>query len=281
MDTLIRFFIIFKTFFVFVLLELVSLVLYFSFNNFQHGQYLNASNTVAGKLYEVRSSITDYMELGNKNWELARENAMLKNQLYAANKALEYFREDSTYAVRKKVAEDNNYSFMAARVVNATFTKAHNYLTLDKGSAEGVRPEMGVVCQAGVVGIVSAVSEHFSLVIPVLNVSSRISVKVKDKSQTGTLVWKGDDYRYASLEDVPSYIPVAKGDTIITSGYSSIFPEGVFVGKIVKTERGKDQLQKLNVGLGPDFSKLVYVDIINFKNAEEMKKLEKEGTNNE
>ena len=275
METLIRFFIIFKTFFVFVLLELLSLMLYFSFNSFQHGQYLNASNTIAGRLYEMRSSITDYIELGNTNWELARENAMLKTQLYASNKALEYFREDSTYAKRKKVAEDNNYSFMSARVVNATFTKAHNYLTLDKGSADGVRPEMGVVCQAGVVGIVSAVSEHFALVLPVLNVSSRISVKVKDKSQTGTLVWKGDDYRYASLEDVPSYIPIAKGDTILTSGYSSIFPEGVFVGKIVKNERGKDQLLNLKVSLGPDFSKLVYVDIIDFKNAEEMKKLER------
>lgn len=281
METLLRFFAIFKNFFVFLLLEIFGLMLYFSYNSYQHGKYLNASNVVAGKLYGIRNEITGYMDLNNQNWDLARENASLKSQLYAANKALEYFREDSTYAIRRKIAEKNNYSFMSARVVNATFTKAHNYLTLDKGSNEGVRPLMGVVSQAGVVGIVSSVSEHFSLVIPVLNVSSQISVKVKNKSQTGTLVWKGDDYRYATLQEIPSYIPIAKGDSIVTSGYSSIFPEGIFVGKIGKYGRGKDQVLSIDVNLGPDFSKLVYVDIIDFKNAEEMKKLEKEGSLNE
>lgn len=281
MDTLIAFFSIFKTFIVFVLLEIASLAIYFSSNSYQHGKYLNASNVVSGKLYEVRSYITDYTDLSNTNWQLARENAMLKTQLYASNKALEYFREDSTYASRKKAAIDNNYTFLSARVVNATFTKAHNYLTLDKGKADGVRTEMGVVCQSGVVGIVDDVSEHFALVIPVLNVSSRISVKVKDKSQTGTLVWKGDDYRYAKLEDVPGYIPIAKGDTIITSGYSSIFPEGIFVGTISKMGRSKSQVMSVDVNLGPDFTKLTYVDVIDFKNAEEMKRLKKEGMKNE
>lgn len=281
METLIRFFAIFKTFIVFAALEIVSLVLYFSYNNYQHGEYLNTSNIVSGKLYEVRSSITNYLDLSNTNWELARENARLKTQLYASNKALEYFREDSTYALRKHMAEANNYSFIEARVVNATFTKAHNYLTLDKGTNDGVRSGMGVISQSGVIGIVSSASSHFSLVIPVLNVSSRISVKVKNKSQNGTLVWKGDDYRYATLQEIPTYIPIAKGDSIVTSGYSSIFPEGMFVGKISKFGRGKDQVLNINVVLGQDFSKLTYVDVIDFKDAEEMKTLEKEGIPNE
>lgn len=281
MDTLIAFFSIFKTFVVFVLLEVASLALYFNYNSYQHGKYLNTSNAVAGVLYQLRSSVTDYMNLSDTNWQLARENAQLKTQLYASNKALEYFREDSTYAARKKVAVDNNYSFLSARVVNSTFTKAHNYLTLDKGAVEGVRPEMGVVCQAGVIGIVSAVSDHFSLVIPVLNVASHISVKVKDKSKNGTLVWKGEDYRYAKLENVPSYIPIAKGDTVLTSGNSSIFPGDVFVGTISKIGRSKSQELNVDITLGPDFTKLTYVDIIDFKNAEEMKRLEKEGATNE
>lgn len=281
METLIRFFIIFKKFFVFALLEIISIILYFSYNSYQHGQYLNASNTIAGKVQAYRSEIANYFNLSNTNWELARENAMLKNKLYAANKALEYFSEDSTYATRVKNAKDNNYSFVSARVVNATFTKSHNYLTLDKGSEDGIRPEMGVICQAGVVGIVKAVSEHFSLAMPVLNVSSRISVKVKDKSRTGTLVWKGEDYRYANLEEVPSYIPIAKGDSVVTSGFSDIFPEGIYVGKISKIGKGKDKTINVNVTLGPDFSKLVYVDVIDFKNAEEMKKLEEKALSNE
>lgn len=281
METLLRFLSIFKTFIVFVLLEFLSLVLIGKYNTYQHGKYLNTSNYIAGSIYEGVSSVTDYFSLDRTNRELALENSRLKSELNKAERTIEFFKEDSTFALRKKIASQNSYSFVTARVISGTFSRSHNYITLDKGTADGVRSEMGVVNHSGVVGIVSTASEHFSLVIPIVNVVSRVSAKVKDKSQTGSLIWKGGDYRYASLEEVPAFIPVAKGDSIITSGYSTIFPEGIYVGKISKCGRGSDNDLKIDVQLGVDFAKLAYVDVINFNNAEEMKRLIEEGTRNE
>lgn len=278
METLIRFFMIFKTFIVFLMLEVLSLVLVFTYNDYQHGQYFNSSNELVGRMYEVMNTVTGYFSLNRTNEDLARENSRLKTQLSSAQAMIEYYREDSTYMQRKALADSGNYSFVTARVISTSFSKSHNYLTLDKGSADGIQSEMGVIGQTGVVGIVSAVSSHFSIVIPLLNISSRLSVKVKNKSQTGALVWKGEDYRYASLEEVPTYIPVAKGDSVVTSGYSTIFPEGMYVGKVSRAGRSSDNNLRIDVSLGIDFSRLAYVDVIKFKNAPEVKKLQEEGT---
>ncbi len=281
METLIRFFIIFRTFIVFVLLEVLSLVLVFSYNDYQHVAYLNTSNTVVGHLYAAVSSVTGYFSLSSTNQNLAKENSKLKYELTTARNIIEYYKEDSTYHRRLEAAQASNYTFITGRVIGASFTKSHNYLTLDKGSADGVQRDMGVISNSGVVGIVSSVSPHFALVIPVLNEASRISVKVINKSQTGTLVWKGSDYSAANIEDVPPYIPVAKGDTVVTNGFSSIFPEGIAVGKVQSVSRGQDNNLSIKVKLGPDFTKLTYVDIIMYKNMTEKRELEKEATGNE
>ena len=281
METLLRFLSTYKTFIVFMLLEVFSLTLVGKYNTYQHGKMLNSSNAIVGQVYDGISSMTDYLSLGETNHDLARENSRLKSELNVTKRALEFFREDSTYALRQKIARQNGYTFVTARVINSSFSRSHNYLTLDKGTLDGVHAEMGVVSHSGVVGIVSTASEHFALVIPVLNVVSRISAKVKDKSQTGSLVWKGGDYRYAALEEVPGFIPVAKGDSIITSGHSTIFPEGVYVGKVSKCGRGEDNNVKIEVELGVDFTKLAYVDVINYGNAEEMKELLKKAQENE
>lgn len=281
METLLRFLATFKTFIVFILLEAASLMLVVRYNTFQHGRFLNSTNYLSGVIYDAVSSVTDYFSLDQTNRALAAENSRLKSELNMTKRALEFFREDSTYAIRQKIAAENGYKFVTARVINSSFSRSHNYLTLDKGELDGVHKEMGVVSQAGVVGIVCSASDHFALVMPILNVESKISAKVKNKSQTGSLVWKGADYRYASLEEVPGYIPVAKGDSIVSSGYSTIFPEGIYVGKISKCGRGADNNLRIDVQLGVDFTKLAYVDVVNFQNAEEMKQLIQEGEHND
>lgn len=274
METLFRFFSIFKTLFVFIILQFIALSLYFTHNEYQHGKYLNTSNKIAGNVYSLQNQLESYLNLGEVNWQLTRENSRLRTQLMRMEKEVQYLSSDTTLAKRKALAIKKNYELIPATIVEHTVSKTHNYLTLDAGSEDGVEVEMGVIGPNGIVGMVSAVSKHFALVVPILNTSARFSVKVKDKSETGTLVWKGDGIRQANLEEIPAYIPVAKGDSIITSGLSTVFPEGILAGRISDFGKAADQSMTINVELATDFSKLEFVDIIAFRNREELTELQ-------
>ncbi len=263
-------------------LEAISLILVIDYNQFQRSRFLNSSNMVVGEIYRFSNSVSEYFKLKTINDELAGENASLKNELYAIENELNFIKQDSNFQVRQNRAAEKNYTFITAKVINASANKYKNYLTLDKGSDDGILPEMGVINESGVVGIVSSVSRHFSVVLPVLNPSSRISAKIKNRSKTGSLVWDGKDARKALLEEVPLYIPVEVGDTVVTSGYSSIFPEGINIGIVRSFRKDNDNFFFIEVNLFTDFNQLSYVDVINYKNAEERKELErKEGISND
>jgi len=211
---------------------------------------------------------------------LAQENAELRDRLYARENELNFIKQDSNFQIRQNRAVEKNYTFITAKVINASTNKYRNYVTLDKGREDGIRPEMGVINESGVIGIVSSVSNHFSVVLPVLNPSSRISAKIKDRSKTGSLVWNGRDARKALLEEVPLYIPIEVGDTVVTSGYSSIFPEGIDIGIVSFFQKENDNFYFIEVDLFTNFNQLSYVDVISYRNAEEQKELEeKEGVN--
>ena len=282
METLFRFLRTYQSIFLFIALEVASLALYFSYNDYQHGKYLNASNAVSGKMLQTREQVTRYASLDQVNNQLAQENAQLRAQLLATKRALDFYREDSTFKKRDLIAKANKYTFVPATVISTNLSRSHNHLVIDKGSNDGIRPEMGVINQGGVVGIVSAVSEHFALVMPLLNTSTHISARIHGKSQTGTLQWDGSDHRYASLDEIPNYISVAEGDTVETSGFSSIFPEGTPIGRVHQVSAGETQMLAIDVKLGADFTRLGNVDVIDFAHAAEMKEIEKkEGKGNE
>jgi len=282
MRTLIRFLLAFKTLFLFLFLATISFILIIEHNQFQRSRFLNSSNVVVGGIYQVSSSVSEYFKLRTINNNLAQENAELRNKLYAFEDELRFIKQDSNYLARERQAIEKNYTFIPAKVINASSNKYRNYLTLNKGAAHGIRPEMGVINESGIIGIVSSVSNHFSVVLPILNPSSRISAKIKHRGKTGSLVWDGKDSRRALLQEVPLYIPFEIGDTVMTSGYSSIFPEGIDIGVIRSFHRENDNFYSIEVDLFTNFNQLSYVDVINFKNGEEQRELErKEGVDND
>lgn len=278
MNALIRFLLRFKTLFLFILLELLSLVMIVDHNQFQRVHFLSSSSVVVGTLHGWTDGVSDYFSLGSVNKSLAEENAQLKSELSQLRNQVQFFLSDTSYAGRKYRSVEKKYTFVTAKVVQGSCHLKHNYLIIDKGTNDGLQVGMGVVCEKGVVGILCEVSSHFSTVMPILNPQSNIFAKVPEKSEVGTIVWHGGDKRYAKMEEVPLYIPIAKGDTILTSTYSSVFPEGIGIGTISDMDSLNNNFYSIDVRLSVDFSDLNYVDVIQFKNSEELKKLDrKEG----
>ncbi|MDR1729778.1 MAG: rod shape-determining protein MreC [Prevotellaceae bacterium] len=278
MKTLIRFLLKSKTLFLFLFLEIVSLILIVNHNQFQRSWFLNSSNAVVGEIYTFSNSVSEYFNLKTVNENLAKENAELRNLLHVQENELNFIKQDTNYQGRKDFAAEKNFTFITSKVINSSTNKYQNYITLDKGSADSIRPNMGVINALGVVGIVSSASEHFSVVLPILNPSSKISAKIKNGGNAGSLVWKGGDARIALLEEVPLYFPVTKGDTVVTSGNSTIFPEGINIGTVREFRKENYNFYFIEVELFTDFSQLSFVDVISYKNAREQKELEeKEG----
>ena len=193
--------------------------------------------------------------------------------------ALAELKRDTTFKQRNDQSEEKNYSFIPAKVINASVNKYRNFITLNKGALDGVKTEMGVINEDGVIGIVSSTSDHFSVVIPILNPSSRISAKINNKSQTGSLLWDGKKTNKAILEEIPLYIQIALGDTVVTSGYSSIFPEGITIGTVNKFNKANDNFYNIEVDLSADFCNLSFVDVVDYKYFDEQKELEKGARN--
>lgn len=274
MRALIRFFVSNRILILFLFLESLSLFLVVKHNQFQRNSFLNSSNAMVGNIYAMSNSVSEYFGLGKVNQALAVENTDLKQRLYQLEEELRFLKQDSSYQGRKEMALQKKYSFVTAKVINASYNKHKNYLTLDKGAADGMKVEMGVVNDLGVVGIVSEVSEHFSVVLPILNPHSYINVKLKGENKSGSLIWDGRDSETAILEEMPRYVKAAVGDTVVTSGYSSIFPEGIKVGTVKYLKQKNDDNYYIEVELFVDFSRLSYVDAMAFDNLEEQQELE-------
>jgi rod shape-determining protein MreC len=274
MRALIRFLMQFKTLFFFLLMEIVSLAMIVNHSRFQRVHFLNSSNVVVGVLYGYADAVKDYFSLGEVNQRLSSENSVLKRQISELRSQLRAMRYDTTYVRRKDFSVEKDYIFRTARVVAATTNLSNNYLTIDKGRKDGIKEGMGVINDQGVVGIVNTVSSHFSVVLPIINSYARMNAKLTGKSEEGTLFWNGSNIHYAQLEEVPHYIEVNEGDIVRTSVYSSVFPEGMMVGKVVSWRSRKDNFYSIEVALSVDFGNLSYVDVIEFKNADEKKQLE-------
>ncbi|MFN8166179.1 MAG: rod shape-determining protein MreC [Bacteroidia bacterium] len=255
----------------FLLLETLCGYLIVQNNNFQRASFINSTNQVATKVNSTVSSITEYINLRFTNDALSRENAALRTMMPSV------FYIDS--AVRRNVTDttlNQQYTFLTAKVINNSTNRRNNYLTLDRGSNQGVMPGQGVICPQGVVGVVKDVSDHFCTVMSFLHKSSKISARIKRTEFIGSMQWEGIDATHGTLSDIENHVKVQKGDTIITTEFSKRYPEGVLIGIVDKVESGKGStFQDISVKLSTEFGNLTYVYIVSNLFKAELDSLEK------
>ena len=246
---------------VFLLLETVSGILLFSYNSYQGSVWISTANAVTGKTLETQAAVEHFFSLKRLNGELAHRNVVLEQQLAIYREQLSEVRAGST------VCEDSVCSSLAslisAKVVSNTVDRFDNLITIDRGTADGVHTDMGVISGTGLVGVVYKTGRHYSIVLPVLNRRSRISCSIRGREYFGYLTWYGGSPIEAYVEDIPRHARFQKGDWVETSGYSSIFPKGVAVGKIIAIYNSPDGLSySLKVHLSTDFACLRDVFVI-------------------
>lgn len=263
MRNLINFLIKYNYWLLFVLLEVASLTMLFRFNSYQGSVFFTSANWVSGTVYQAVSNITSYFGLRSVNRDLVSRNVELELQVQQLNEALKKYTNDTVGIARLRQNVLKNYRVFPARVVNNSVTQTENYITINRGSSDGLTAEMGVVSGVGVVGIVYMTSPHFAVVLPVLNTKSNISCKIQRTEYFGTLKWEGGSSRYAWVKDMPRHSEFTLGDTLVTSGHSAVFPEGIPVGVVDDMEDSHDGLSyRLKVRLFTDFARLNEVNVI-------------------
>ncbi len=250
----------------FLFLEAVSSVMLFNYNNYQGSVWVSSANIVIGKIYEWQAGIEHFFSLTTQNEELTQRNIFLEQQLDHLKQKYAEAQMDTTAFQQREFANLSSFELIPAKVISNSLNSPDNMITIDKGLADGVKSNMGVVCGNGVVGVVYLVSDHYAVVISALNRRSHISCAIRGKDFFGYLAWNGDDPLTAYVEDIPRHARFRKGDWIETSGYSSIFPHGISIGKIEKIFNSSDGLSyRLQIRLSTDFASLRNVCVINSK----------------
>ena len=271
--------------FLFVALLAVSLTLIYRNNAYQRNVLFSSANVVAGSVSSVSGEVTSYLHLREINKELLERNGQLEAQMLDLQDRLDAYMADTMLFkgfAADSITPEFPYSFVVAQVVNNSVSHLSNYITIDKGRLDGVMPDMGVVSERGVVGIVSTVSDHFAVIIPLLNPKMRLSCKVLGSSYFGSLSWNGRDTQYATLEELPRHVEFQRGDTIVTSGYSAVFPAGLIVGIVEEyAKQHDDNFYALQVRLAADFHALNHVRIIKSFLQQEQLDVEREARKND
>lgn len=262
MKNLLNFIVRYSAWFVFTFYVVISCILLASGSTWHGAIYLSSANAVTGGVYEVSSGITSYFHLRSINESLQASNAELQNEvLNLKNQIAEYKVLLSDTVTNNDFR--NRFDYVAAGVINNNTRHPRNFFTINKGLEDGVLPGMGVVDQNGVVGIVNVASKHTARIISLLNETQHFSVKLKDTNYIGSLSWKGADPTVAYFDEVPRHAKYNIGDTIVTSGYSTTFPEGIAVGRILTRVKGSDDsFFTFKVQLFPDFRSLSTVRVI-------------------
>lgn len=254
-----------------------------TYNNFQRARFLSSSNIVAGSIYERLSSFTQYFDLKASNNELIKENVRLRT-------TLQHYIQRNNLAIGKlEIPLDMTpidtlkgdslkkmvYAFTTARIINNSINQRHNFITINKGRKHGVRPDMGVISAGKIVGLITNVSENYSTAISMLNDRWKISAKIKSNGYFGSLSWDGKNYRKVQFNEIPYHVPVQNGDTVVTTGFSDSFPEGLMVGTISDFSIGSgSNFYKIEVTLAADFKSLVEVALVENKHRQEIIQLE-------
>ncbi len=276
MRTLFNFLIRHSVLIVFLLLEILSFALIVSTQGYQKSVFLSSGNSVAAEMYKASNSVVEFFKLRAANENLSEENTALKNQVIDLQNQLSTLTDGNQKdSIRFRIPPEMEYDFISAKVINISTNRLQNSITLNKGKRDGIIPDMGVVSDEGVVGIVHSVSDKFSVVIPLLNPKIQINSKFTRNNYTGTLVWQGKDYRYANLNDIARHVEFSLGDTLVTSGFSSTFPSGIPVGTVEDFNIKKsDVYYTIQIRLAVNFRTLSHVKVINYRNYNEQKSLE-------
>jgi rod shape-determining protein MreC len=255
----------------FLALEAISFVLIVSFNNYQRVAFFNSSSNFAGAVYEKFSSIDDYFSLSRTNARLAADNASLRKQLQLRMSLQEQYPVN-----RPDTVDAPAYIFTSAKVISNSVNKQLNYITLNKGSRHGIKPDMGIIDASGIVGVITDVSPNYSTGLSLLNRRLSVPAKITKNNYFGSLVWDGENYNSADLREIPFHIIVNVGDTVVTSGYSNVFPEGIMIGTIKKfdVESGTN-FYNIKVELSTNFKTLKYVEVVQNTKRSELKNIEK------
>ncbi len=265
MRTLLRFIQKYSNLMLFLLLETIAITLIVRSSNFQKSKIVGLNRQVSGYLFSKVDGAREYFSLKEENLQLALENLELRNKLDLLSAQM-----DSTIVI-SDLREPYRFFYVPSRVVHNSVFKQYNYITIDKGKKHGVFKDMGVISDQGLVGIVLESSNNFSTVIPIINLDFRLSAKIKSNNYAGILQWQGDSPRHAILTEIPFHVDILEGDTLLTSGFSSIFPEGIMVGTIETFSLEKGNFYDIKVNLSTDFQSLFHVNVIrNYRRDEQL-----------
>lgn len=252
-------------FFLFVLLEFFAFSLVVR-NNYQRATFLNSTGKITGTVFNITNNVTEYFTLRKANNELVEENALLRNSLpgsFMYTDSLVHFDKDSLY------------KFIGAKVISNTIGQQKNYLMINKGSNHGIEKDMGVITSNGIVGTVVDVSQNFSRVMSILHLSNKVNARIKKNRHLGNIEWDGKYYRQGLLTDIPTHVRIIKGDTIITSGNSYIFPEGILIGTAEEYySKSNEKFNKALINFSVDYNNLYFVYVITNILKDEMEELE-------
>jgi rod shape-determining protein MreC len=252
----------------FLLLLVLSLSLTIKSHTYHRSEYINSANKITGSVYTQLNYVNEYFSLKEKNKELASENALLKKLL---------FNKKDTLVTSKTLFRNdlNNFNVVVGKAIKNSFNTRENYITINAGKVLGIKTDMGVINDKGIVGIVEKTSKDFATIQSVLNIKSKINAKIKNSDHFGSLVWDGKNVGFAQLIDVPRLASLRKGDSIVTGGNSDIFPENIPIGKIDKIfiDR-KTNYYTINVRLFNDMTALGYVYVIENKKKKQKQELE-------
>jgi len=270
MRNLIHFFWRHSNFILFLALEFFAIFLVVNNNGYQKSVAFAWASEKTGKIQSARNSFWDYLNLKQINKELAAENARYRSMLPSAfliTDTLVHSKNDTLYR--------QQYQMLSAEVISNSTNSPTNFLQLNKGRLQGIDKDMAVISPTGVVGIVVNVSQNFSWVMSLLNKETRISARIKKNGQIGTIAWEGGSYQFAALKDIPTHVRVSRGDTVVTSGYSHVFPQGEIIGVINDFNiKSGEHFYTINIRLGVDFNNLAHVYVIRNLLRGEQKKLE-------
>ena len=259
MERLLNFIYQYRAFFTFLFLELFCAWLIVENNQYQSTRYFNTANRFAAGIIGFSQDVREYFSLRKINAELSQENARLRTKLEQRNQSL--------YSLETREITDpeiiNRYTYVSAKVINNTISFYKNFITINKGLKDGIAPGMAVISPVGAVGKVKSVSDHYAVLISLLNIDEQVSSVIKRTGNFGTTQWEGGDPRYTSLKYIPRHVNPAVGDTVVTSGYNAVFPEGIFIG-IIREVHLKEEapFYDLKVELAQDFSKLSFVAVV-------------------
>lgn len=264
-----------KHFLMFLLLELIAISFTIQNYSYHRSKFVNSANFITGSIYKRINTVKEYIHLKEENSQLSKENVYLKNLLDKENKS--DILNDSPLIDTTNT--NQKYFYISSKIINNDYNRSNNYITINSGKNKGVTPDMGVINSLGIIGITKSVSNKYATVLSILNINSKINVKLSRSNYFGSLSWNAKDYKIVQILDLPVQANIKVGDTVVTGGKSTIFPEGILVGTIKDFNVINNNYEYININLFNDMSALGYIEIIKNFDKEQIKELEEKTTN--